>query len=102
MTVLDCADPSRMVARRDETISPLQALAMLNNQFMTTMAGHFARRLANASDRPTDQVRLAIHLALSRPARDEELRLLVAYAARHGLPNTCRLILNLNEFVFVE
>ncbi len=102
MTVLDCADPSRMVARRDETISPLQALAMLNNQFMTTMAEHFARRINSVSNDPAEQIRTAIHLALARPARANEVKLLSAYSLRHGLPNTCRLILNLNEFVFVE
>ena len=102
MTVLDCADPSRMVARRDETISALQALAMLNNSFMTTMAGHFADRVSTETPRLADQVRLAVHLALSRPAVAREAELLSAYATRHGLPNACRLILNLNEFVFVE
>jgi len=102
MTVLDCADPSRMVARRDETISPLQALAMLNNRFMTTMAVHFATRVSASHPQLPDQVRLAVRLALSRDADAQELRLLTAYATRHGLPNTCRVILNLNEFVFVE
>jgi hypothetical protein len=102
MTVLDCADPSRMVPRRDETISPLQALAMLNNRFMTTMASHFAARLAARHPRLVDQIRLAVRLALSREADARELRLLSAYAARHGLPNACRVILNLNEFIFVE
>jgi len=102
MTVLDCADPSRMVARRDETISPLQALAMLNNRFMTTMSSHFATRISARHPRLSDQVRLAVRLALSREADDQEVRLLSAYARRHGLPNTCRVILNLNEFVFVE
>ncbi|MBO12930.1 MAG: hypothetical protein CMJ68_19500 [Planctomycetaceae bacterium] len=102
MTVLDCADPSRMVARRDETISPLQALAMLNNQFMTTMADHFARRINRVSNDPTEQIQAGIQLALARPARTSELILLTAYSRRHGLPNACRLILNLNEFVFVE
>jgi hypothetical protein len=42
MTVMDCADPSMQVAKRDETISPLQSLAMLNNPLMMTMAKHFA------------------------------------------------------------
>jgi hypothetical protein len=102
MTVLDCADPSRMVARRDETISPLQALAMLNNSFMTTMSIHFAHRVSTETPGLADRVRLAITLALARPPDNDEIDLLTTYARRHGLPNTCRLILNLNEFVFVE
>ena len=102
MTVLDCADPSRMVARRDETISPLQALAMLNNRFMTTMSVHFARRLSTSSDDPQEQIRLGIRLALGREPDAQELTLLADYATRHGLPHTCRVLLNLNEFVFVR
>ena len=102
MTVLDCADPSRMVPQRDETISALQALAMLNNRFMTTMSEHFARRLTGETPRRIDQLRHAVQLALSRDADDLELQLLSDYATRHGLPATCRIILNLNEFVFVE
>ncbi|GIS60324.1 MAG: hypothetical protein CM1200mP2_25490 [Planctomycetaceae bacterium] len=102
MTVLDCADPSRMVARRDETISPLQALAMLNNSFMTTMSIHFAHRVSTETPRLADRVRLAFTLALARAPDNDEIGLLTTYARRHGLPNTCRLILNLNEFVFVE
>src|SRR4029079_18929924 len=45
MTTLDCADPSMLVARRNESVSPLQALALLNNSFMLTMADSFAQRL---------------------------------------------------------
>ena len=75
---------------------------MLNNRFMTTMSEHFARRLAAETPRRLDQLRHAIQLALSRDADDLELQLLSEYATRHGLPTTCRIILNLNEFVFVE
>ena len=45
MTVLDCADPSMRVERRTQSISALQALALLNNGFMTTHARHFAARV---------------------------------------------------------
>ena len=33
---------------------------------------------------------------------EEELEAVIAYARENGLVNTCRLILNLNEFVFVD
>ena len=44
MTTLDCADSSQSVARREETITALQALSLLNNKFMLRMAEHFAER----------------------------------------------------------
>ncbi|MEO2007264.1 MAG: DUF1549 domain-containing protein, partial [Pirellulaceae bacterium] len=34
MTTLDCADSSQSVAKRDETVTALQALSLLNNKFM--------------------------------------------------------------------
>jgi hypothetical protein len=41
-------------------------------------------------------------LALGRPATRSEIKVLQAYALKHGLANTCRVILNSNEFMFVN
>ncbi|NCA12099.1 DUF1553 domain-containing protein, partial [bacterium] len=103
MTVLDCADPSMRVEKRNQSISALQALALLNNGFMTTQARHFAARVEReAGSDLTAQVDLAVRLALGRAATPEERTALVALTAAHGLANTCRAILNLNEFSFVD
>src|SRR4029450_10533406 len=45
LTTLDCADPSMSVEKRNESLSALQALALMNNQLMVVMAKHFASRL---------------------------------------------------------
>ena len=95
MTALDCADPSLQVDKRNETLSPLQALALLNNGFMLTMAKHLRRR-----ERATSTWRF--RLALGRRPTAAERDALAAYAKEHGLANACRVILNLNEFVFVD
>ena len=103
MTVLDCADPSMRVEKRNQSISALQALALLNNGFMTTQARHFAARVEReAGGDVASQVDLAIRLALGRPATAEERTALVPFTDAHGLANTCRAILNLNEFSFVD
>jgi hypothetical protein len=47
-------------------------------------------------------VDVAFRLALDREPTAEERAALVAYAKEHGLANACRVILNLNEFVFVD
>jgi hypothetical protein len=94
MTVLDCADPSMRVDKRNESLSPLQALALMNNGLTVTMAKHFAAHAGS--------VKRAFHLALAREPMPEELAALEAYAKREGLENTCRVILNLNEFSFVD
>jgi cytochrome c553 len=103
MTVLDCADPSMRVEKRNQSISALQALALLNNGFMTTQARHFAGRVEReAGSDMAAQVDLAMRMALGRPATAEERTALVSLTAAHGLANTCRAILNLNEFSFVD
>jgi hypothetical protein len=101
MTVLDCADPSMQVDQRIETLSPLQALALFNNAFMLTMSKHLAARVEKAGDAEA-QVAAAFRFALSRGPTPTEAAALAAHARKHGLPNACRVILNLNEFVFVD
>src|SRR5262249_4289538 len=44
METLDCADPSLIVEKRNETLTALQALSLLNNRFMVRMAEHHAAR----------------------------------------------------------
>jgi len=102
MTTLDCADPSMQVPKRNQTITPLQALSLLNNKFMVAMSEQFAGRLEAEADDLGDQITRGFWLALARAPTEEELTALTAYAQANGLTNTCRLILNLNEFVFVD
>ena len=101
MAALDCADPSTQVDRRNETLSPLQALALYNNGFVLATAGHLAARVEGAPT-PAARVSAAFRLALGRPPTDLEREALATYAEEHGLANACRVILNLNEFVFVD
>jgi hypothetical protein len=102
METLDCADPSQAVARRNETLTALQALALLNNPFMVRMSERFAERVTAAEPRAERRPATAFRMALGRQPRPEELEPLVAFADRSGLPAVCRLILNLNEFSFVD
>jgi mono/diheme cytochrome c family protein len=102
MAALDCADPSMIVDRRNESLSPLQALALLNDGLVLTMAGHFADSLARTTSDVGEQVERGVERALSRPATDGEREMLAAYAREHGLANLCRLLFNANEFVMVD
>ena len=102
MAAFDCADPSLAVERRNQTITPQQALALLNSRLTLTMAKHFAARVEKLAGDDTGRVTAAFRLALGREPRQDELDALVAYAKEHGLANACRVILNLNEFVFVD
>jgi len=103
MTCLDCADPSMRVGRRNESVSALQALALLNNGFVLVQAERFAQRVqAEAEDSLDAQVTRAFELAIGREPDAVERDALIELAQAHGLANTCRTILNLNEFAYVD
>ena len=102
LTVMDCADPSMLVAKRNVTISPLQSLALLNNQLMLVMAAECANQAEEVGATIEQQVTSAFRNALSRDPSAAELSALSQYANNHGLANTCRVIYNLNEFVFID
>ena len=102
MTTLDCADPSQSVPVRTHTITALQALSMMNNPSVVTWAEAFAERVSSEADDLEGQLDAAFEYALARRASDTERATLAAYAEEHGLAAACRLIFNLNEFMFVD
>jgi glycogen debranching enzyme len=102
MRVLDCADPSMSVDRRNETLNALQALALMNNQLTVAMAKHFAARMEREAETAEARIKRAFRVALGREPSVNEQAALVGFAQQHGLANACRVILNLNEFAFVD
>jgi uncharacterized protein DUF1553/uncharacterized protein DUF1549/cytochrome c len=102
MTTLDCADASATVAKRNETITPLQSLALLNNKFMVRMSEHFAARIEPMGNDNVERLTAGWRLAFGREPDQNELAAMVSYADLHGMANACRLIFNMNEFVFID
>jgi hypothetical protein len=99
---LDGADPNANVPVRNTTITALQALALLNDPYMLRQAEALAARVRRENDDLRRQVESAFHHALGRPPRSGETTALATFAARHGLAGMCRLLFNLNEFIFVD
>jgi cytochrome c553 len=103
---LDCmdgADPNASVPARSTTITALQALTLLNDPFVLDQADRFARRLrAECGDDLKPCITRALEQALGRPAEPAEVATLAAFAEDQGLPAACRVIFNLNEFLFVD
>jgi hypothetical protein len=99
---LDAADASQLTAVRNESTTPLQALALLNNPFVLRQCEHFARRLEALTPGIQGRIQAAFELAYGRAATPQESAMLSDYARRHGLANLCRLIVNSNEFLFVN
>ena len=102
MTTLDCADPSMQVARRNESVSPLQALALLNNVLILNMSKHFAAKMERFDPSVSGRVRRAYYEATGRPLAPGDEPELIQYSTEFYLPNLCRVLYNLNEFSFVD
>lgn len=120
---LDCADPSIQVATRNQSQSPLQALAMLNNGLVLVHSRHFAEKLVAsvALDKRTapsstfslkekQEAKANLEMAIQRgyeevtgrKLRQVDVAVLAAFVEKNGLAAYCRMLLNLNEFMFVD
>ena len=102
MSTLDCADSSQSTPKRDETLTSLQALSLLNSRFTLAMAERMAQRLEAETAELPDQVERAVLLVVQRPPNEPEQQELQRFAQIYGLANLCRFLFNLNEFVFLD
>lgn len=109
----DLADTDGTCPVRFRSILPTQALAMMNSAFVNEEAVSFAERLrSEAPDDPRRQVGLALEIALARSATVRELdygmEFVEVMMREHKLSSEdafnrfALLVLNLNEFFFVD
>ncbi len=103
MDCLDCPDPTVMAPIRAHTITPLQALSLLNNPFIDQCAVAFANRITSAvGDDAEQQVTQLYQIAFSREPTNEEQQLAVQFLTEFGLKELCLATFNTNEFLFVD
>jgi hypothetical protein len=102
MEALDFPDAGLPAPTRAFSASPLQALAMLNNEFVLKQAEHLAKRAEQSTKSPEEQIEAAFRFTLQRSPTSSEQARFAAYAKKHGLPAACRVLLNCNEFLFVD
>ncbi len=102
MDVFDAADASQLTPARNASITPLQALAMMNDPFLLKQSEHFAHRLEGLRGDRESQIKVAFVLALGRPPSPEESREWADYSSQFGLANFCRMLFNSSEFLFVN
>lgn len=100
---LDCPDPSVMLPRRSQTITPVQSLSLLNNRFIEQCAQRLAERIRReAGENPNEQIAILYHLLLLRSPEPRELQLARTFVQKQTLLQLCVVMLNTNEFLFVE
>ncbi len=103
LDAFDCPDPSTTTPRRAVTVTPIQSLALLNNSFVLRMADAMASRItSDAGSDTTAQVAEVCRLAYSRAPDSQESAVLASFVDEHGLAALCRVVLNSNEFLYVE
>jgi hypothetical protein len=99
---LDFPDLGLPAPLRGQSVSPLQALTLLNNRFVLHHAEHLAQRAVRAGADVETQVASAVACTWQRPPTTAELDHLARLARSHGLPAVARLLLNSAEFLVVD
>jgi hypothetical protein len=112
--------PDTMVSCEDRTTTtvPTQALTLLNNEFSLLQSKHFAARVRKAAgDSRESQVETVYRIALSRDPKPREMADNLAFLeerrshhaskpandpALAALTDLCNVMLNLNEFLYVQ
>ena len=107
LEVFDAPPLTVPCARRETSITPLQALAMYDSRFTNEAAEFFARRVA-AQSGPDSQARIrqAFQLALGRsPAAEEVVKteeLVGSLSEEQRLVALCRVLLNSSELLYID
>jgi hypothetical protein len=82
LELFDQADPNASTGMRSTSITALQALAFMNNEFVNTQADQFAVRVGMALDDNAARIRYAYQLALGRAPTAAETAEGIGYLAK--------------------
>jgi len=105
MTDFDNPDCAFSAPRRSATTSPLQALTLMNHRFTLDMAAALAERIEQSTDglkATSEQARRAFALCYLREPTASESSVCAELVKRHGLRALCRVLLNSNEFIYLN
>lgn len=112
MTTFDLGDTSLPCGQRDSTIVAPQALVLLNNQFAHDRAEHLALRVLNEAAGDGERITAVWRAVLQRNPDDAETALALQHirnqrdrftaAEQHTWASLCLVLMNSNEFAFVD
>lgn len=118
LQTFDGPDPNASTARRDSSVTTVQALYLLNNDFMQEQAAKFAARLMQEAEGDRQRVERAFHLTLGRAptAAERERSLAFLENARNKVQpvkasdnsdqrvwtSFARVMFRINEFLYVD
>jgi hypothetical protein len=103
LQIFDAPDTATSCARRETSTVAPQALALMNSEFTSEQANHFAARIREqAGDDPEAWVETGWRFAFGRGPTAEERQTVLDYLQRNSLERLCLLIFNMNEFLYVD
>jgi hypothetical protein len=103
LSTMDCPNPANFTPVRSLTTTALQALTLSNNEFMLQQADHLKQRIENESTSIREShIRRAFQLTLLRDPNDAELAAATRLVSDQGLFALCRMLINANEFIYLD
>lgn len=101
-TAFDFPDCGQVKDKRPVSTTPLQALNLMNSNFVVEQSKFIAERAQKESGGDNESaVKRAFELILLRLPDAEELAASQSIAESNGLPIVCRSLINSNEFAFL-
>lgn len=115
----DGADPNVNTPNRDASVTAVQALYLLNNEFVHEQAARFAERIQTARSTDRERVEFAFETTLGRPPTTSEREQALQYVtsmqaqlsaagrppedlARQPWTSFARVLFRLNEFAYLD
>jgi hypothetical protein len=103
LQIFDAPDTATSCPRRETSTVAPQALALMNSEFTSEQARHFAARIrAEAGDNPEASVDTGWKMAFGRLPTPEERQTVLDYLQRNSLERLCLLMFNMNEFLYAD
>ncbi len=115
LTTFDSPDTTLPTCQRDVTTVPTQSLALMNNPFVHDQSRAMAKKISTATTDRDEQIRNAWQAVLGRTPRPSETTAAKAHlekqakafaarpdAATDALASLCHVLLNTNEFLYVD
>lgn len=117
LELFDSADPNVSIGKRQQTITPTQALFLMNSEFVHAQASGLARRIATEYPTRSDRIRYAFVLALGKTPTAKEIKSANAFLEAYIQEATAsakvdgqkaaweafsRVLLTSNSFLFVD
>ena len=98
----DCPDAGQIAPKRSRSITPLQALALLNSPFMAHQSDLLAKRLEREAPDSSSRINRLFQLINGRDPENDEKEGALDLVNHSGLPSLCRAMLNSSEWLFIR